>query len=543
MHSIRTKLTAVSISAIIITTIIVTTFAVVGFRSIGVNSAEQMIMLLCEAGQKNLDSYLSDVEQEVNTISAYVEEDLDGMADENLELHLGHASEFFRKVVYRTGGIMTYYFRIDPTVSEKVKGFWFVKNEDGSFSEHEVTDITLYDTEDTSKLVWFTVPKATGKGVWLHPYITDNLDVRVISYNTPVYYEGRFVGVIGIELDYSFLSELVNNITLFENGYAFVNDAQGNLIYHPHMDVLSMENLPPVPQGMVSDSEITHYTYEGVKKILASRTLVNGDRLNVAVPMREINERWQVWINAMIFTFGILTIVLIVFFRRYAKQITKPLMDLTKVAEQIDKGNYNCKLDYKGDDEIGILTRTFSRVTSNLKENITHLNDLAYADALTSLNNKSAFDNCTDNIQSQMEKDKRSVRFAVCIFDCNSLKIINDQNGHDKGDFYLKETAAVIEKVFEHSPIFRIGGDEFAAVLRGSDYDNRDALIKKFDRLCSAKRKDASQAWEQVDVARGMAVYDPDEDDSVNEVIRRADKNMYQNKFSCKKHRQKKAVE
>ena len=543
MHSIRTKLTAVSISAIIITTIIITTFAIVGFRSIGISSAEQMILLLCEAGQKNLDSYLSDVEQEVNTISAYVEADLDGIEDANLAHHMGHVSDFFKKVVYRTGGIMTYYFRIDPTVSEKVKGFWFVKNEDGSFSEHEVTDITLYDTEDTSKIVWFTVPKATGKGVWLHPYITDNLDVRVISYNTPVYYEGSFVGVIGIELDYSFLAELVDNITLFENGYAFINDAQGNLIYHPHMDVLSMERLPDIPLGIVSDSEITHYTYEGVKKILASRTLVNGDHLNVAVPMREINERWQVWINAMILSFSILTLALILFFRRYTKKITKPLIDLTDVAEQIDQGNYNGKLDYKGDDEIGILTRTFSRVTSNLKKYITNLNDLAYADALTSLHNKGAFDICTDNIQSQMDQDKKNIEFAVCIFDCNSLKVVNDENGHEKGDIYLKETAGAICSVFEHSPIFRIGGDEFAAVLRGSDYDNRDALIKKFDRLCSAKRKASSEAWEQLDVARGMAVYDPDEDDSVNEVIRRADKNMYQNKFSGKKHRQKKAVD
>lgn len=52
--------------------------------------------------------------------------------------------------------------------------------------EHQVTDITLYDTEDTSQLVWYTVPKATGEAVWLPPYITDNLDVRVLSYNVPI---------------------------------------------------------------------------------------------------------------------------------------------------------------------------------------------------------------------------------------------------------------------------------------------------------------------------------------------------------------------
>ena len=71
-----------------------------------------------------------------------------------------------------------------------------------------------HDTGDTSKLVWFTVPKATGKPVWLSPYITDNLNVRVISYNEPIYWKGRFVGVIGIELDYSAMAEEVNRISL-----------------------------------------------------------------------------------------------------------------------------------------------------------------------------------------------------------------------------------------------------------------------------------------------------------------------------------------
>lgn len=58
----------------------------------------------------------------------------------------------------------------------------------------------------------------TKTSLWLPPYVTDNLDKRVISYNAPVYFGGRFVGVIGIEIDYSVLAEEVNHITLYENG-------------------------------------------------------------------------------------------------------------------------------------------------------------------------------------------------------------------------------------------------------------------------------------------------------------------------------------
>lgn len=182
MHSIRTRISAATIGAIIITMIIATILGVVAIRDIGITSSEQMLLLLCEAGQKNLDDYLEDLEQDIAAISAYVENDLDGLDGVQLQAHLDRVSDFFKKVMVKTDGVKTYYYRIDPTISSTVKGFWYVDLDGEGFQEHEVTDITQYDTEDTSQLVWFTVPKATGEAVWLPPYITDNLDVRVISY-------------------------------------------------------------------------------------------------------------------------------------------------------------------------------------------------------------------------------------------------------------------------------------------------------------------------------------------------------------------------
>ena len=376
MHSLRTKITAVTISAIIITMIIAAVFGVIAIRNIGITSSEQMLLLLCEAGQKNIDSGLLDIEKNVQAISAYVEADLDGTEDRKLQAHLDRVSDFFKKVLYKTNGVMTYYYRIDPNVSTSVKGFWFVNTDGEGFQEHEVTDITQYDTGDTSQLVWFTVPKATGKPVWLPPYITDNLDARVISYNTPVYLDGKFVGVIGIEMDYSFMAEEINNITLYENGYAFVDDANGKLVYHPRIDAVAMETPLKVPTALISDKTIVRYNFEGVDKLAVALPLCNGDRLNVSVPVNEINAGWQKWIVMIVIVFIALLAAFITFIMRFTGRITKPLQDLTKVAEQIGEGHYDHKLDYDEDDEIGILTRTFSRVTANLKSNITELNNL-----------------------------------------------------------------------------------------------------------------------------------------------------------------------
>ena len=186
MHSIKTKITAMTVCVIVISMVIATVFGVTAIRDIGNRDAEQTLLLLCETGQKDLNYYFQNVEGSVETVASYVESDLDGLDDEKLQAHMDRVSDVFQKLVYNTNGVLTYYYRIDPEVSRNVKGFWYVHSDDNGFQEHEVTDINDYDTNDTSALVWFTVPKATGEGVWQPPYITENLGARVISYNVPV---------------------------------------------------------------------------------------------------------------------------------------------------------------------------------------------------------------------------------------------------------------------------------------------------------------------------------------------------------------------
>ena len=192
-----------------------------------------------------------------------------------------------------------------------------MNTDDTGFQEHEVTDITQYDTEDTSQLVWFTVPKATGEAVWLPPYITDNLDVHVISYNIPVYFDEQFIGVIGIELDYSSMAEQVDNITLYENGYAFVTAEDGSVIYHPHMDITTQDTVPEIVEEFVAPDSVVQYNYEGSEKMAVWMPLMNGDRLNVSVPVNEINASWQRWILLIILVFAALLAIFIIFIMRY----------------------------------------------------------------------------------------------------------------------------------------------------------------------------------------------------------------------------------
>ena len=532
MRSLRTKISLLTACVIVLAVVVVTLTSVLFIRNAEHTKSEQLLLLMCETGKRNLDYYFTSVEKSVKKVAAYVEKDLDGTEEEQLRGHTGRVEKYFDEVASKTNGVLTYYYRIDPEVSGTVKGFWFTNMDGTDFTEHEVTDITLYDTEDTSKLVWFTVPKYTGSAIWLPPYVTENLDVRVISYNMPVYYRGRFVGVIGIEIDYSMMAEQVGSIRLYKNGYAFLTNAQGSLIYHPRMDIAQMaENEQPVvPEGLLSESTFTHYTYEGAEKQAAWLKLSNGMRLYVSVPADETDGDWELLIRRILIAAGVVLLLSVLLTHIFTRNITRPLKQLTEAAKQTNEGNYDFKLDYNGNDEVGTLTKTFKRMADHMKEHINDLNKRAYVDALTSVRNKGAFTNFIDDMQAKMETGEVSQEFAIGVFDCDDLKTVNDQYGHDKGDIYLKTASRLICRVFQHSPVFRIGGDEFAVILRNDDFRNRDVLMQSFEEASAESCSGKENRWEQVHMAAGIAVYDPEQDHSVIDTMRRADGMMYMNK-------------
>ena len=162
------------------------------------------------------------------------------------------------------------------------------------------------------------------------------------------------------------------------------------------------------------------------------------------------------------------------------------------------------------------------------------MNRLVNYDALTSVRNKGAFNNYIKMIQERIDRNEE-VEYAACILDCNNLKTINDKYGHEKGDEYLKASCRLICQTFRHSAVFRIGGDEFAVIMMNDDYANREQLARQFSDQQYEIRANTDKPWEQINIAFGIAEYDPKTDRrTVTITVRRADKIMYENKRTWK---------
>ena len=155
---------------------------------------------------------------------------------------------------------------------------------------------------------------------------------------------------------------------------------------------------------------------------------------------------------------------------------------------------------------------------------------LAYRDSLTGVKSYNAY------VEAEQQMDERISsgdvkEFGVAVFDVNGLKQMNDTHGHEAGDRLLQDACHLICARFKHSPVFRIGGDEFVVLLEGEDYKNRVSLLQTFEEQAEMNLCNGSAV-----VASGLATFRDGEDNSYRQVFERADARMYDRKGILKKH-------
>ncbi|MCR4648568.1 MAG: diguanylate cyclase [Lachnospiraceae bacterium] len=152
--------------------------------------------------------------------------------------------------------------------------------------------------------------------------------------------------------------------------------------------------------------------------------------------------------------------------------------------------------------------------------------EMARRDELTGIKNKNAYQEFEESIQKRIDAKAEILPFAMLVCDINNLKQINDTLGHKAGDEHIKSACKLICDSFSHSPVFRVGGDEFVAVLSGEDFFERDKKIKKFRNKIIKNIKVPNG----VVIATGMSEFDTFNDKKISDVFERADTKMYENK-------------
>jgi len=152
----------------------------------------------------------------------------------------------------------------------------------------------------------------------------------------------------------------------------------------------------------------------------------------------------------------------------------------------------------------------------------------AYTDPLTGVKSKHAFAVREGQLETRIVEGEMD-EFGIIVCDVNGLKRINDTLGHKAGDEYIRAACRMLCEYFKHSPVFRVGGDEFVVILEGHDYENRAQILKDINT-----KIESNIGTDQVVASLGMAIYDSEKDKSFHEVFKRADSMMYERKVQLK---------
>jgi len=336
------------------------------------------------------------------------------------------------------------------------------------------------------------------------PYINKGSGEYMVSYVVPINKDGKYVGVVGIDLDFGYIIHEIKRMSIYERGYVRLLDKNGAVLYE--------NRLPDVSYN----KEQNFYETEAY--------LSNGVWLKISELTHDVyaDRNRMMILLVVVALFIVIAVTLLSIWM--AQKGLRPLRSIMEAAEKIAGGDLNVKLSYSAENELGILVHS-------IREMVAKLEIYVYHDELTGLLNTAAYARRMKELESR--SGDNSEPYAVAVFDANFLKRINDTYGHEAGNELIVRAASLIARIFNRSPVYRIGGDEFVAILEGEDYKVRGRLLAEFDAELKHEYFMVGDKRVNVSIARGMAVSGPGIDFAV--LFKEADAAMYQNKAEIKK--------
>ena len=512
-HSMQFRILATIIFAMLAITVFIGGISIYEVDQYVQRESENFVKVTCDNESAQINNIFEDMEKSVKVMESYIMDfftDDSPVEDQDFQAKIIDSTEqMFADVAKHASGAVAYYFRFDPEISHSKMGLFYSKTKGSDeYVPFEPTDISLYDKEDTEHVGWFWQPYEAGKPVWMLPYYNQNNNIYMISYVVPMYHQDRFIGIVGIDFDYTVLTDRVHKIKVYENGFAHL-ELDGTVICSDNRDC-------------ETEAELRSKNHLNV-----SRKLGNGMMLVVSASYDDIRQiRYEIGFD-ILYVVLLLSVVFTVLTIIVVRKIVAPLKKIADASVKLSNGDYNVEFVRSGITEIELLNTAFENMAIHLHERERELRFSANRDSLTGLRNVTSYKRWVEEFDRDVAN--KTAEFGVVVFDLNQLKETNDTYGHDVGDKLIVTASKALSSAFKRSPVFRIGGDEFLALLRYKDLEECEKLFAKLDEDC-AKAYIEEKGEFLLSIARGFAKFDPEKDMCFNDVFKRADAAMYDNK-------------
>lgn len=489
--------------AILLSVIVVGAFGIVTLWQKTNRDVVTVMNLTTEAKANEMDLILLKIRDAVDTVGAYAgarvvsstqqldQDVISRSLDE--ELH-----ELFQSTAENIEGAVSYYIRFSEPYDSLVEGFAFRKNVDAGLFSPLTGGASVWISESgEGENDWFELAKSTGSPVWVPIREASYMGGYIFSYAVPFYFNEKLVGVSCVDVDFEVLAQHVRDVSIYENGYAYLTNDQGRVYYHPKIGygVLLTEDDDDVPEvdAALADTsthgKLISYDYQGQKKKMTFKSLINDMRLVVTANEEDVERETYALIRNIVVSSVVIMVIIVLLALLMERRMMHPVLD--------------------------------------------NMDDLAHLDGLTGLQNKTSFLERQSVLNQRIQDGNASFGFAM--FDVNNLKMINDRYGHKRGDMLLLSVVEMLRYAFPDQRCYRIGGDEFVVLIEGENcMEEADRCMELVDAWQKQRKAQMLDPWETPSVASAFAGYDPKVHNNAEDVLARADESMYHNKQQMK---------
>ena len=307
-----------------------------------------MMQLTGQKKTEEINSTIQKIEQSVDTLSEVAMSNFDYDSFRQSKDYADTYTETVQQAVLdfanHTNGAVTAYLRYNPDYSNPTSGVFAQRQSvDSELQCLTPTDFSMYDESDVEHVGWYYLPVQAKKAIWMSPYMNENINIYMISYVVPLFAEdGTSIGIVGMDIDFSQITDLVDETKVYQSGYAFLTDASAAVMYHKNADegtkLSDLDSSLSKSADFIGDDgnqgKTMDYSYKNVNKKFAFYNLDNGMKLVLTAPVSEIySEAYglaKMIILAMIVAFILSAVIGIVM----GTGLTKPIRQLTSVIEQ-----------------------------------------------------------------------------------------------------------------------------------------------------------------------------------------------------------------
>ena len=274
--------------------------------------------------------------------------------------------------------------KIAAADSDNIQAVWLgdidanvVTQSDGftSDSSFEITERTWYRAVETNSTILTSA------------YVDASTGNLILSAAAPVYDENgkNIIGVAGADIALEHIDELLSAYKIGNNGFVILVTSDGTIIYHPNSD----NQLKNLSELNVSDSVMkaiqsqngtsVKYKADGSSKYGYVGRIGTTDYYTLScMPSSEYLASLIQCIIIVLLLVIVGVVIIIMAIRRLAGNITKPIVALNEVAQELAEGNLDVSLDVSSENEIGELADSIQKTVNRLKEYINYIDEIAY---------------------------------------------------------------------------------------------------------------------------------------------------------------------